>query len=300
MKKIIYFFSHYFMMSLGFISQKLSIKNRAAFGKLIGGFLRILSKSRSDITLKNIKNAFPEKEESEIISIRNESYQNLGITLAELLAFPSLRKEDFLNYVKFENIDLVKEKIAEGKGLIFISGHFGNWELTAYTAGLALDVPITIIVKPQRNHISDTYLNSLRTSGGNKIVPMGRAARTIIETIKKNEAVAMLVDQSAHSQKDVFVEFFGKPAVTYEAPAMIALRFKTPIVTGFAHRQPDMTYKVVIKEIKFDDLDDSKESIVELTRRHVKELEDNIIQNPGLWAWQHKRWKYSSPDNKAQ
>ena len=286
------YLTHYLLLLLGFVSKKLSVKNRFQFGKLIGNCLRLLSKSRSDITFNNIKAAFPEKTTEWHKLIRNESYHNLGITLAELLAFPSFSERDFRNYIKIENTELVHRNLAKGNGMILLSGHFGNWEIMAYVAGLVLGVPITIIVKPQKNKLSNVYLNKFRTQGGNHIVNMRKAARTLIETIKKNEAVAMLVDQSANSKKDIFVDFFGRPASTYEAPAIIALKFRTPIVTGFAHRQPDFTYKVVLEELNFDDLDDSKESVLELTRRHVKVLENNIRMNPGHWAWQHKRWKH--------
>lgn len=261
----------------------------------MGRILMLISKKRTDITFNNIKMAFPDYSVKQCSLICKQAYENLGITLAELLAFPVLNKNDFLNYVKFENIELVKRKIEEGRGLIFLSGHFGNWELMAYTAGMAFEMPITIVVKPQRNKLSDKYLNDFRTHGGNKIVPMGNAARTIINTIRNKEAIALLVDQSADASKDVFVTFFGKLASTYEAPAVIALKYRTPIIIGFAHRQADNTYKVVIEELDFSDLDDSKESVKELTQRHVKVLEDNIRKNPGLWAWQHKRWKHTPP-----
>lgn len=283
------------MLGLGFIAKNLSIKSRNMLGVIIGDLLRILSSKRSDITYHNIRMAFPEYNEEKCDSIRNDSYRNLGITLIELLVFKSLDRNEFLNYVKFENIELVTKKIAEGRGLIFLSGHFGNWELTAYVIGLIVKVPITIIVKPQRNKLSDEYLNELRTNGGNKIVPMGKAARTIINTIRNNEAIALLVDQSADPSKDAFVPFFGMPAATYEAPAALALKYRTPIILGFAHRQDDCTYKAVIEELDFSDLDDSKDSILELTRRHVKILEDNIRKSPGHWAWQHKRWKHTPP-----
>lgn len=290
--KISDYLSHYLLLILGFISVRLSRSGRYKFGKIIGYTLKLLSKERSKITFNNIKNAFPENNKGWHHKVRNESYFNLGITLAELLAFPSLSKRDFLEYVNIENVDLVKKCISRGRGMILLSGHFGNWEIMAYVAGLVLGVPITIVVKSQKNKLSNSYLNKFRTQGGNNIVPMRKAARAIIDTIRKNEAVAMLVDQSANPKKDVYVDFFGMPAATYEAPAMIALKYKTPIIVGFAHRQPDYTYKVVLEELSYDDLDESKESISELTRRHVEILEQNIRQNPGHWSWQHKRWKH--------
>ncbi len=296
--RLIDYISHYFLMLLSAISSRLSMKSRNKLGRMLGGILQRLSKERRNVTLRNLSESLPNLSPAEHNKICRNSYDNLGITLAELLAFPSMSEADFKNYVKITNTELVEEKIKSGKGIILLSGHFGNWELMAYVAGLVLNLPITIIVKPQSNKLSDKYLNKFRTQGGNKIVPMSNAARTILQALKKNEAIALLVDQSADWQKDVFVDFFGRPAATYEAPAAIALKYGSPIITGFAHRLPDCTYLVELKELDYSDLDDSRESIIELTRRHVKVLEDNIMMNPGLWSWQHKRWKHEPPELK--
>ncbi|MFA7625604.1 MAG: lysophospholipid acyltransferase family protein [Candidatus Kapaibacterium sp.] len=296
--RLIDYISHYFLMLLSAISSRLSMKSRNKLGRMLGGILQRLSKERRNVTLRNLSESLPNLSPAEHNKICRNSYDNLGITLAELLAFPSMSEADFKNYVKITNTELVEEKIKSGKGIILLSGHFGNWELMAYVAGLVLNLPITIIVKPQSNKLSDKYLNKFRTQGGNKIVPMSNAARTILQALKKNEAIALLVDQSADWQKDVFVDFFGRPAATYEAPAAIALKYGSPIITGFAHRLPDCTYLVELKELDYSDLDDSHESIIELTRRHVKVLEDNIMMNPGLWSWQHKRWKHEPPELK--
>ncbi|MFA5512300.1 MAG: lysophospholipid acyltransferase family protein [Candidatus Kapaibacterium sp.] len=296
--RLIDYISHYFLMLLSAISSRLSMKSRNKLGRMLGGILQRLSKERRNVTLRNLSESLPNLSPAEHNKICRNSYDNLGITLAELLAFPSMSEADFKNYVKITNTELVEEKIKSGKGIILLSGHFGNWELMAYVAGLILNLPITIIVKPQSNKLSDKYLNKFRTQGGNKIVPMSNAARTILQALKKNEAIALLVDQSADWQKDVFVDFFGRPAATYEAPAAIALKYGSPIITGFAHRLPDCTYLVELKELDYSDLDDSRESIIELTRRHVKVLEDNIMMNPGLWSWQHKRWKHEPPELK--
>ena len=121
---------------------------------------------------------------------------------------------------------------------------------------------------------------------------MFNAARDIINTIQSKGAVAMLVDQSASPTKDVFVDFFGRPAVTYEAPASLALKFKIPIIYGFSVRQEDGTYLVEINELKYDDLKADKDGIKELTKRHVTALENAIRENPDHWVWLHKRWKY--------
>jgi KDO2-lipid IV(A) lauroyltransferase len=135
-------------------------------------------------------------------------------------------------------------------------------------------------------------LNQYRTQGGNKIVSMKKAARTIVSSIRNNEAVAMLADQSATKDKDIFVDFFGRPAATYEAPAAIALKFGVPVVMGFSIRQDDCTYKTKLFELDTSNIPNTKEGIKELTQLHVNKLEEIVREYPHLWSWQHRRWKH--------
>lgn len=282
----------FFLLTLGKISSFLSMGARTRLGCLTGGALRLLSSSRKRVTLENIEKAFPEKSPDWHYDIMTQSYNNLGITLIELLAFPSMKESDFRKYVEYSNIELIEEIYSRGKGVVLLSGHFGNWEMLAYTAGLFTRLPVLIVVKPQKNDSADSILNKYRTQGGNRIISMFSAARGLIKALRDREMVALLADQSASPDTDIFVDFFGRKALTYKAPAELALRFGTPIVMGVSVRNSDGAYTVELKEIKYDDLNNDKEGIYELTRRHVKELENEIRKNPGLWSWQHKRWKH--------
>jgi KDO2-lipid IV(A) lauroyltransferase len=277
---------------IGFVSYKLPIRARVSLGIFLGFILRKLSKQREKITEENLKNAFPEKSSDEINLIVRKSYHNLGIVLAEVPAMKYMTEQDFRKCIEFENIELVQEVYGRGKGLILLSGHFGNWEYVAYTAGLYSKIPILIVVKPQKNKLADKILNNYRTKANNQVVSMFSAARGIIKAISEKKVIALIVDQSASPDKDIFVDFFGRPATTYEAPAALALKFDVPIIIGLGVRQSNGTYKVRVDEIKHDDLENTPDGIRKLTERHVKYLEDHIRKNPDHWAWQHKRWKY--------
>lgn len=281
------------LLFLGFISSNLPrMVLRNKFGRMIGWFLRNADKNRRNITLENIRIALPELSNDEHSKIMKESYDNLGITLAELLAFPSFTKEDFAKYIHFANNELIEEVFSRKKGLILLSGHFGNWELVAYCVSLFNNIPVTVIVKPQKNHIADKFLNEYRSKGGNKLVSMYNAKRALINVVKTKEALALLADQSANESVDIYVNFFGRPALTFTTPAALALRFDVPIILGFAVRQADCSYEVHLQELKFDDLKSDEEGIKELTQKHAKILENAIRENPHLWAWQHRRWKH--------
>lgn len=291
MKKISNYITYWLLLFLGFVSSFLSIGQRTSIGKLIGNFLKFADKKRAEITYINLKQAFPEKSVIELKQIVMESYQNLGITMTEFATFKYFTHDDFEKYVKYENIELIESIHKRNKGLILISGHFGNWELLAFSAGLFSELGMNIVVKPQSNRIVDEKLNSYRTIYNNKLIPMGNAARPLINIIRNKGIIAFLVDQSAPPE-EVFVNFFGRPAATYEAPAMLALKFDVPIIMGFAERLEDGTYFVKLLELEHSDLKFNKEGIRELTKRHVEILEIAVRKMPGHWAWQHKRWKH--------
>ena len=288
------------ILLIGQISISLSIRGRTAFGRFIGNILRLLSPKRQSITLENIKRAFPDRSDDWHNRVMRRSYQNLGITMVELLALRSFDEEDIHQYIRYTNIELIQQAYSRGKGVILLSGHFGNWELLAYSAGLFTKIPVTIIVKPQKNKIADEILNRYRTQSGNKVVSMYNAAFSVMKTLKKGGVVALLADQSATKDRDVFVEFFGIPAATYESPAEMSLKFDVPIIMGFAVRQKDGTYNVDLLEIKHDDLEDNREGIIELTKRHVQVLENAIRKNPDHWAWQHRKWKHTPLQKKEE
>ncbi|GAB1430559.1 lysophospholipid acyltransferase family protein [Ignavibacteria bacterium] len=259
--------------------------------------MMLADRRRYAITVENLDKAFPEKLMSWKHSTARAAYTNLGLVFTEIAAFPKISDDEIKQSVEYENIELLREKYLENRGLILLSGHFGNWEWLAYSAGLFADIPITIVVKPQRNRRITELLNNNRRRAGNNVVQFDKAAKTIISTLKNGGAIALLADQAADAERDVFIDFFGRPAAVYEAPAALALRLNVPIIMGFAVRQSNSKYRVRLMEIPHKDLQYSPEDVAELTRRHTAALETAIREHPELWAWQHKRWKYKPKQN---
>lgn len=286
-------FNAYLILSIGFISNNVPHSQRVTIGKLLGKLFIILDRKRKQITYNNILKAFPDKKHFEIEIILKESYYNLGITLVELLYLKKLKNEELQNYISYENIELINELLKKNKGLLLLSGHYGNWEYLAYSASVFSEKPLNVIVKSQKNKKLNRILNSYREKSGNKLIPMNKAALEIVRVIKNKGMVALLADQAASKTKDIFVDFFGRPAITYEAPAKLALKFDIPIIMGFAERQNNNKYKVKLFEINFEDIKNNDNAVELLTKRHVELLEDQIRKNPTQWAWQHNRWKHS-------
>lgn len=278
---------------IGYISSHLSIPRRNKLGYIIGVFFRLLSPQRKRIAINNIRKALPGNTDDWYRTIVKKSYHNLGIIVAEVSAMGSYSENTINNMIKYNNLDLLIKKYNEGRGLLLLSGHFGNWELLAYSAGLFTKIPILIVVKPQKNKSSDKIINKYRIRAGNQVISMHRAAREIIKNIQDGHAIALLADQSATTDKDIFVNFFGMPSTTYKAPAELALKYNVPVICAFPVRKSDFTYEADIIELKHEDLNDNEEGIYEFTKRYLDLLEEAIRKNPELWVWQHRRWKHS-------
>jgi len=270
---------------------KLSQKNVVLYGKMFGKMLYYIGPKRRSITFNNIKESL-KLNDSETTKITKESYQNLGITLFEMIKLRTYTDNQIKELVKFSNIELVEELLSKGRGLIMMTGHYGNWELLAYSTGLFTQKQINAIVKNQKNLLFDKFIIQNREKSGNKMISAGNAAREIINIIKNKGIVALIVDQSADPNKDVFVDFLGRKAATYETPASLALKFNIPILMAYAVRQKNNTYLAHFTELDHSDLSYNKKDVIELTQRHVKHLENQILEIPGQWAWQHRRWKH--------
>jgi KDO2-lipid IV(A) lauroyltransferase len=271
----------------------LSDKQIIALGKILGDILRLLDKKRYNYTLINIKMALGDN--IDYIGIAKKSYQNLGITLAEILVMKNYSDEELSKKIKIENTEIVEEILSRNKGVIFLSGHYGNWEMLAYATGAKLNKEITVVANPLKHPVADKFLNSVRTNKLNKVLSKYAAAKDLVKQLKNNGMIALLTDQTPATANGVIVDFFGIPTLTYEAPAVLALKFKVPILVAFAVRNPDYTYTAKLEEINYEDLIDldSENAILTLTQRHVTHFENQIRKHPEQWAWQHRRWKHT-------
>lgn len=247
---------------------------------------------RKDVTVNNLRRAFPDWSEREIDQIARASFRNVGTALLEFLWFPRFQPASIREVARIENPELIKELLARGKGIILLTAHFGNWELLAQSMHVELELPLSIIVKPQSNPFVNRQINRWRTLWGNKVVPMGVAVREILRTLQEGGVVGIVADQSA-PKESIAVQFFGRDVPTYEGPAVFSLKTGAPMMIGFAIRQPDGTYRSRFEEVPTRDLNGySETNVLELTRRHVAITEKYIRAHPHLWMWMHKRWKH--------
>ncbi|MDZ7626233.1 MAG: lysophospholipid acyltransferase family protein [Ignavibacteriaceae bacterium] len=247
---------------------------------------------RKKVVFNNLKIAFPENDVQTNKKLAFNIYLSFAITLVEILYLPYIKKEKLINEVMCSNPELIIEKFKEGKGLILLSSHFGNWEFGAISIAMQVHLPFSVIVKPLRNPLVYEWMNNFRTKFGNEVVPLGISIRKTYQTLKQKKVVAMVADQRG-PREGVKVDFFGRKVSVYTGPAALALKTGAPLICGIAVRQKDYKYKMDLVEISQQNLPDGEEEkILEISQRYTSYLEKVIRENPEQWLWMHNRWKH--------
>lgn len=282
---------------LSLIVQMLPVKTVQRFGSALGGLAYRLLSSRRAITLDNLAKGMPELTPHNRIEVARNVFRGVATSFLEVLWFPRLSSQALGTLARVENEQLIGEALAKGRGLVFLSAHFGNWEIGAQAVSVKTKIPMLLIVKPQANPYVDRAVNRRRTQYGCSVVPMGESVRPVLKRLESGGVVAMAADQSAAKQS-VWVKFFGREVPVHQGPAVFALRTRAKIVVSFALRNHDGTYRVMLEMLDYDDLVGyTPENVQELTRRHVERTEAVIRQHPEQWMWTHRRWK-TGPEEK--
>jgi Kdo2-lipid IVA lauroyltransferase/acyltransferase len=275
-----------------FCFRLLGLKLSRKFAAILAFVFFYLIPIRKKVVFNNLKIAFPENDIHTNKKLAFRIYLSFAITLVEILYLPYMKKQELVNAVKCINPELIIQKHKDGKGVILLSSHFGNWEFGAISIGIQIQLPFSVIVKPLRNSLVYEWMNKARTKFGNEVVPLGISIRKTYQTLKEKKIVAMVADQRGPAE-GVRVDFFGKKVSVYTGPAALAIKTGAPLICGIAVRDKDYNYKMALVEISQQNLPDGdEEKILEISRRYTSYLEKIIRENPEQWLWMHNRWKY--------
>ena len=290
MKQIQNYIEYGIVITIQAIVSVLPLRCALFAAHLLGVFAFHVIRIRRKVTLDNLQQAFPEKTPKECKQIAQRTYCNFARMAIEVIRFPSLSQEKLQQRVHFKNAELFTCAAKEGKGVICIGGHFGNWEMMG-AAIRALGYPMVVVVAEQRNKLVDNLINRHRSRMGIEMVGRGIAVRGILKALRKEKFVALLADQDAH-EEGVFVRFMGRPSSTPQGPAALALKTGAPMIFGTAIRQKNGNHQIVLERVDNHDIAGvSPDNIRLLTQRYTNILEKYVRQYPDHWFWMHRRWK---------
>lgn len=217
-------------------------------------------------------------------------FLNLGRTFLEVMYIPSLTPEKIKHYVTIENKHYLANALAEGRGVVFLTAHIGNWEWLG--AALSMEgFPMTSVIKRQPNDQHTRILNEYRQMVGIEIFARGTTELVgAAKALRKGKILGFLADQDAGGN-GVFINFLGKMASTPLGPAVFAKKFKCPVIPAFIIRKPEGGHRVMIHPpLYYQNTGNEAEDLYNLTLSMTQIIEDTIKQYPDQWLWFQKRW----------
>ena len=274
----------------------LPVEAALGLGRLFGAIAYIANYKRARIAYSNMRAAFcEEKDPSEIRRIVKHLYRNFGETLVEVLRIPKVDKAYIEKYVRTENRDNFNNALSKGRGMILLTGHFGNWELSSITSALS-GYPLLVLAREQKMTRLNDALNAYRESKGCRVVKKGMAAREIYEHLEKGGIVGMLTDQDA-GKKGAFINFFGRPTSTPRGAFTLSRKTGAVIIPSFMVRVKGAYHRLFLESpVEIQDSDEL--GVLKAMKKFASILETYIRRYPEQWLWLHKRWK-STPLRKV-
>ena len=223
-------------------------------------------------------------------------YRNLGFILIEMIKTPRvIHRHSWRRRIRVEGEENARAAAALGRGVIFVSGHIGNWELLGLGITL-LGYPLHTLARPLDNALLDSYLLRARTRFGQRIVSPGDSFRSFLKILRDGGFIGVLADQN-QLEKGVFVDFFGRKAATLRTVAALHRRTGAPIVTGYVRREHgSLRHRIrVDPAIICDRTPDAEGDIRRITQAFTSRVETYVRETPDQWLWLHRRWK-TQPD----
>ncbi len=247
------------------------------------------------VGLFNLRLAFPEWEERRRRQTLFGLFQNFGRMLADFSQFPRLTRANIEQLIVYDGFEHFERARALGKGVLFLTAHFGNWELSSFAHGL-YGFPCHFVVRELDNPLIGGLINRYRSLSGGRAIAKRDFAFQALRAFRRGEAVGVLMDQNMLESDGIFVDFFGRPASTTPGPARLARKTGVPIVLGLViyDREQDK-YRLRFDPVRWIPADDPDEEIRINTQNFARLIEEAVRRNPDHWLWVHKRWKTRPP-----
>ena len=286
MKIIKYFFEFIFIIFIFFIFKIVGYKNASNFGEIIGKKIGPLFRSNSKIQ-NNLENSYIGNSEKERKILIDSMWGNYGRILSEYIYLKKFRQNNLNKFIEIQGLNYLNEIQKNEEQVVFVSGHFNNFELMAMEIEKS-GINLCAIYRPLNNPFLNIIMESIRKNYicKNQIKKGMSGTRELLNLFKKKFSVALMIDQRVSEGEDVTL--FNRAAKTTTIPAQLVKKYGCRVVPVYIERINNINFKLSFNEpIKFDD----NLSINQITLELNKILEKMILKNPGQWIWTHDRWK---------
>jgi KDO2-lipid IV(A) lauroyltransferase len=276
------------LLPVGWLLAHLPTPVGLAFGRRLGDVLWLVLPRRRAVALENLRRSFgADRPAPEIRRLARRSFQHLGMNLVEICRYALRPTGVVLSQVRLEGREHLEAAAAQGRGVLVLTAHYGNWELLAAAHGLS-GLPLSIVVRPLDHPLLDDLADRFRRRSGAELIVKRQAVRDVLGALRRRRMVGILLDQNATRAEGVFVPFFGVPASTSKGLALLALRTGAPVVPIFLRREPGGRHCIEVGPALTPPPDRQIETY---TAAFNRVLEAAIRRAPEQWLWMHDRWR---------
>lgn len=252
----------------------------------------------------NLTIAFPERTNADRVRLAKGAFRNLGRVLGEMSQFPKATPESLEKLIEFSIdpalYDEYQKLKSEGRGVIIVSPHLGNWEVLVF-GWATFDAPMSYLARPLDNPLIEKLTAGLRTKFGNRPINKTNSVMAAARVLRQDGLLGILADVNAHPKEGVFVPFFGVPACTSSGPALLAMRTNSAILPMCGAWDEEKGHYVGVhgELIYAANTGDRHADVTSTTAAFTAEVEKLVRRFPDQWLWVHKRWKTRPPGDPA-
>jgi KDO2-lipid IV(A) lauroyltransferase len=246
--------------------------------------------------LFNLSRAFgKEKNKKELKQIARKVFRNIGRSSAEVICWSKLGKDYLEKHVTIKNPEILFNAYKNGKGVIGLTAHLGNWEYLAAFMANILRIRFSVIARNLSNKWLNRLMEETRKSMNINVLYRGDSGISILRTLKRNEGLGILADQHIRGE-GIMVDFFGYPAKTLRNVAELILRSGATVVPLFIVRNKDLTKHTLIVEnpLSYTPTGDKELDLKNISQTYTNLIESYIRRYPEQWVWMHNRWDVDS------
>jgi len=255
-------------------------------------YLFLLSGYRKNVVLENLRKSFPERSEKEIKDLSKAYFSYLSDLTLETIKTMRMTKQEAKERCLYHNTEWIDKMHEEKKSFIIVMGHYGNWEWAGPSFTLGSNYQLFVIYRPLTNPYFEKMLTKTRTKFGTRITQVNQTLREMVANRKNVTATAFIADQAASPANSYWTTFLHQDTSVFNGPEKIAVKFNYPVVYMKIQRVKRGYYEL-IPQLLFDDPASTSEG--EILETFTKRLEKDIIDDPVIWLWSHRRWKHKRP-----
>lgn len=251
---------------------------------------------RRKVIISNLTRVYGNNLPKPVNELLSGIYKNFVYLWMEFLQLARLTKDELEKRITVHNAELIDQALDEGKGVLFMSGHYGNFEWLGQYYGLK-GYKVNGVAKRQSNHAVNKLIEDIRTANGVKVIYTKNAMKDGLAVLQNNELLAVVSDQDGR-KRGVFVDFLGQPSSTPVGTAIYQMRSGAPILMIISVRKDYGEFEAFIEPVySAEKREITDDEILKITQKHTQVLEKWVYKHPEQWFWVHKRWKTSPPEN---